>query len=110
MAEAVAAFKNGEPWWLSPEDEAGAAEIVADRQLEDPWSGNVLALADGLPEVSSGQLFELMEITLERRSRAEAMRIGGILTRAGWKKEGKFKGGPYKDTTRYVPPKREGLA
>lgn len=108
-AEAVAAFKNDEPWWLSPEDEAGAAKVVADRQAEDPWSGFVLAKADGLLEVSTGQMFELMGITLERRSRAEAMRIGGILTRAGWVKEGKFKGGPYKDTTRYVPPKREEL-
>lgn len=104
-AEAVAAFRAGEPWWLSAEDEAGAAQVVAERQAEDPWSGKVLTLVAGLREVSTSQIFEMMEIPLERRSRAESMRIGGVLTRAGWMKDGKFKGGPYRDTTRYLPPK-----
>jgi len=109
-AEAVAAFKAGEPWWLSAKDEAKAAETVADRQVEDPWSGRVLAHVTGLAEVSTGQLFTLLDIALERRSRAEAMRIGGILTRAGWKRDGKFKSGPDKDLTRYIPPKPSGSA
>lgn len=44
-----------------------------------------------------------------QRSRADSMRIGNILTGAGWIKEVKFKGGPYKDTTRYVRPGHQNL-
>ncbi|MBL9050151.1 MAG: hypothetical protein JNK19_08580 [Tabrizicola sp.] len=109
-AEAVAAYQGGEPWWLDAEGEAAAAEIVAERQAEDPWSGRVLSLAAGLQEVSTAQIFDLMEMPVDRRARADAMRVGGILTRAGWGKGGKFKSGPYKDTTRYTAPPRGGEA
>jgi len=33
------------------------------------------------------------------------MRIAGILTRAGWAREGKFTGGANRDPARYVAPK-----
>lgn len=103
-AEAVAAFREGEAWWLDANQEAAAAAVVAERQAEDPWSGRVLELVRGLAEVSTAQIFEMMEVAVERRSRADAMRLGGILTRAGWGRDGKFKGGPFKDTTRYTAP------
>lgn len=109
-AEAMAAYKEGEPWWLSPQEEAEAAEIVADRQVDDPWIGDILKWVAGLQEVSTGQIFELMEIPIERRKKGEAMRVASILTGAGWSKDGKFTGGPYKDTTRYVSPKGKDLA
>ncbi len=107
-AEAVEALNSGESWWLSGEEEAGAAAIVADRQAEDLWSGKVLSVAAGLPEVSASQILTLMDIPLERGGKSEAMRIGGILTRAGWRKDGKFKKGAYKDLSRYVPPPSPG--
>lgn len=103
-AEAVAALNAGEQWWLSAEDEAGAAAIVADRQSDDLWSGSVLSVVEGLLEVSTAQILTLMDIPLDRCGKSEAMRIGGILTRAGWRKDGKFKHGPYKDLSRYLPP------
>lgn len=109
-AEAVAAYCAGEPWWLDADGEAEAAAIVAERQAEDAWSGKVLSAVAGLREVSTAQVFELLSVPFERQGRAESMRIGGILTRAGWEKSGKFKGGPYKDTTRYTPAAKGGEA
>ncbi len=109
-AEAVAAYQAGEAWWLDAEGEAAAAEIVAERQAEDAWSGKVLAAVSALPEVSTAQIFAMLDVPFERQGRAESMRIGGILTRAGWGKGGKFKSGPYKDTTRYTAPAQEGEA
>jgi predicted P-loop ATPase len=109
-AEAVAAFKAGEQWWLSAEDEVEAAAIVADRQSDDLWSGKVLSAAAGLPEVSTAQIVTMIGITLEQCGKSEAMRIAGILTRAGWRKDGKFKTGPYKDLSRYLPPPVKGSA
>jgi predicted P-loop ATPase len=103
-AEAVAALNAGEQWWLSAEDEAGAAEIVADRQTDDLWSGRVLSAAAGLPAVSAAQILTMIGIPLEQCGKSESMRIAGILTRAGWRKDGKFKSGPYKDLSRYLPP------
>jgi predicted P-loop ATPase len=109
-AEAVAAYQAREPWWLDADQEAAAAEVVAERQAEDTWSGRVLSAVAGLPEVSTAQVFEMLDVAIERQGRADSMRIGGILTRAGWLKAGKFKGGPYRDTTRYVPPAKGGEA
>lgn len=109
-AEAVTAYQTGEPWWLDADGEAAAAEIVAERQAEDAWSGKVLAAVAALPEVSTAQIFAMLDVPFERQGRPESMRIGGILTRAGWGKSGKFKGGPYKDTTRYTPPAKGGEA
>jgi hypothetical protein len=109
-AEAVAAYQAGETWWLDAEGEAAAAAVVAERQAEDAWSGKVLAAVSALPEVSTAQVFAMLDVPFERQGRAESMRIGGILTRAGWGKDGKFKSGPYKDTTRYVAPAKGGEA
>ena len=107
-AEAVASYRAGEPWWLDAEGEAAAAEIVAERQAEDAWSGKVLAAVAALPEVSTAQVFAMLDVPFERQGRAESMRIGGILTRAGWGKDGKFKSGPYRSTTRYTAPAKGG--
>ncbi len=66
-AEAVAPHTAGEQWWLKPEEEATAAEIVAERQTEDPWSRDVLELADEVTEVSTIKILDSMEVPLDRR-------------------------------------------
>ena len=109
-AEAVQALHAGEFWWLSGDEEASAAAIVADRQADDLWSGKVLSVAAGLSEVSAAQILNLMDIPLDRGGKSESMRICGILTRAGWRKDGKFKNGPHKDLSRYLPPAVRGAA
>lgn len=49
-AEAVAAFKAGEPWHLSREQEAVMVASMADYQDEHPWTSAVLRWRKSLPE------------------------------------------------------------
>lgn len=104
-AEAVARFRAGESWWLDRDAEAEAAKVVATRAAEDPWEADVLRAVMGLHEVSTPDIFQRLDVPLDRRSKADAMRITGILTRAGWTNGGRFTGGPSKGLTRYLPPK-----
>ncbi|WP_050524906.1 VapE domain-containing protein [Pseudorhodobacter wandonensis] len=104
-AEAVDLYRNGARWWLDKTDESAAAAVVATRAADDPWSADVLRVVDGLSEVSTRDVFQLLDIAIDRRGKADAMRITGILTRAGWAREGKFTSGPNRDLSRYVAPK-----
>jgi hypothetical protein len=101
-AEVVELYRNGARWWLDRADEGAAAAVVATRAADDPWAADVLRVVEGLSEVSTRDVFQLLEIGLDRRGKADAMRITGILTRAGWLREGKFKSGLNRDLSRYV--------
>lgn len=103
-AEAVAIFRAGKEWWLDRDTEIEAAAVVAVRAADDPWAADVLSLVEGLSEVSTRDVFQRMEIPRERQNKADAMRIVGILTRAGWTRSGKFTAGPNRDLSRYLPP------
>lgn len=104
-AEAVALFKAGERWWLDRADESAAAAVVSTRAADDPWTADVLRVVDGLSEVSSRDVFQLLDVPLDRRTKADAMRITGILTRAGWILFGKFTSGTNRNLSRYIAPR-----
>ncbi len=78
-AEAVDLFRTGANWWLDRMDESAAAAVVATRAADDPWGGDVLRVVEGLSEVSTRDVFQLLDIGLDRRGKADAMRITGIL-------------------------------
>jgi hypothetical protein len=103
-AEAVALFRGGATWWLDRVDEGAAAAVVATRAADDPWEADVLGVVEGLSEVSTRDVFQLLGIGLDRRGKTEAMRITGILTRAGWANGGRFSGGASKGLTKFMPP------
>lgn len=103
-AEAVALFQGGAHWWLDRQDEGAAAAVIATRAADDPWAADVLRVVDGLPEVSTRDVFQLLDIALERRGKPDAMRIAGILTRAGWTNAGRFSGGASRGLARLIPP------
>lgn len=104
-AEAVDLYRNGARWWLDRLDERAAAAVVATRAAEDPWEADVARVVDGLSEVSTRDIFQLLDIGLERQSKADAMRITGALTRAGWERQGKYTSGASRNLSRYVAPK-----
>jgi predicted P-loop ATPase len=103
-AEAVALFRSGENWWLDQADEKAAAAVVSTRAADDPWTADVLRVVDGMSETSTRDVFQMLDIPLDRQTRPDAMRIGGILTRAGWSREGKFTSGPSRGLSRYMAP------
>lgn len=103
-AEAVVLYRSGTRWWLNGADEKEAAQTVASRASDDPWTADVLQALTGKTECSTRDILEKLNIPLERRGKPEAMRVAAILTRAGWQRRGKFTSGRNRDLARYVAP------
>ena len=64
----------------------------------------MLSAVENVAEVSTKAILQRLDIARDRWTKAEAMRIAGILTRAGWRRDGRFTGGTYRDMARYVAP------
>jgi len=108
-AEAVATYRGGASWWLdTPELTRQAEEEQSQRYEESAWDGIVFdwaaeRLQGGYESIS---VAEILDLCLRKKAsewtRADEMRIGGLLIRAGWKR--------YRERTpaglrwRYRPP------
>ena len=89
-AEAVAAFKGGEPWHVTNTKLLGMFEDEQeDRRQNDPWEPVIVRTLSLKPlwvqrGVSVEQILTALEIPVERRTRGEEMRVGAILHKLGW--------------------------
>lgn len=87
-AEAVAAFRAGEQWWLTPDEDAQLVETNAEHEAQDVWADPVrdwLEEHRGLQEVTVGQVLKLaLNRDVEDWSRADEMRASAILRQLGW--------------------------
>ena len=98
-AEAVAAYRAGEPWWLSADEEQRREEGAERHRLRDPWEAVVekyLATkwrADVAADAS--RRFLTTALVLERaidvpakdRTRAHEMRVGEVMRALGYRGE-----------------------
>lgn len=86
FAESVAAFKNNEPWYIVPMEEA--LENQEDRRRVDPWEGKIKNHLADLNEISVADIFQdcLKGKDLTRLDMGTSKRIGTILRQSGWKK------------------------
>lgn len=85
-AEAVAAFKAGEPWWLSRETEALAKVEQEDRREAHPWEVHVLAwLADRIEATAEQVLEQAIGLPKERQDQKHKLVVVGIFKAHGWK-------------------------
>lgn len=84
-AEAVHCFERGDPWWLE-NGETEAAKIEQDqRQESDPWEKVVLEAARrGSFAETSTILSADLGIKVGDQTRADEMRVAGILTKFGF--------------------------
>ena len=103
-AEAVAAYRTGEPWWLDREAETEAAALTSQRQADDPWESKVLEAVIGKAHTSTRALLDAIGLDPVHRTKADSMRVAGILNRAGWVRDGKYSSGPDRGQARYVRP------
>lgn len=89
-AEAVTAYRSGEPWWIEDPAVVALARVEqADRQTGDPWDEPVrMHLTKGkLDEITINELFSAVEISSPAaRTKADQMRLAGVLKRLGWVK------------------------
>ena len=88
-AEAYAAWKDREQWWLTPEMEKIAAEQQADRLERDPWFDTIAGFVErqGCRRVLHRRSIFDDDLGIERgladRKRGDEMRIADVLTELG---------------------------
>lgn len=91
-AEAVVRYKKGEKWFLETPSllRAAAAQIEHRRQI-DPWEEPILKWLkrqDSERGVSTADILtRALQIPVERRTKLEEMRVGGILRSLGWERK-----------------------
>jgi predicted P-loop ATPase len=87
-AEALALYQGGEKWWLDTRElENAAAEQQFDRYIGDPWTERVQAFLGTRSSVSIADILDgCLFIDTGRQTRAEQMRVSGILTAHGWRR------------------------
>jgi predicted P-loop ATPase len=86
LAEAVADFRAGMPYWLTPDEEQYRAELVARFAEVDPWEHDVLAYADKQVHVRVRDILtDVIALSLERRDKRAEMRVGDILKKSGYR-------------------------
>ena len=91
FAEAVAAYRNSEPWWPTPEFEQAhiRAEQEARREV-DPWQEPIATYVSGRASVLVGHIArEALRIETQRVGTNDARRIAAVLVGLGWSKSSK---------------------
>jgi putative DNA primase/helicase len=88
-AEAVEAFKAGEPWWLSPDEDAELRQAHERYEHEDPWQGFIvdwLATQAG-KGIRVGDILDgPLKMDPDKQGKHHEMRIGGILQSLGFER------------------------
>ncbi len=83
-AEARQAFEAGEQWWLSAEEEALAAEQVAEREEYDVWEEILSEKLVGYETATTAAVLEMLGIPHERKDRKAELRVAKCLTKIGF--------------------------
>jgi putative DNA primase/helicase len=107
-AEAVAAYRAGEHWYLDQPDlvRSSQSEQLA-RWERHPWLKSIEEYVAQLAETCSEDILRsAIQKPLERQTRADQMAVGGCLRFLGWSKrkawDGSVKGG--RSVQRWYPP------
>ena len=89
-AEALAAYRAGECWWLQHEDEDLARDVVATRVAADPWIAHLLAAVGpggrlaGRDWATREDLLDALDVPHERQASATARRIARVCRALDW--------------------------
>jgi predicted P-loop ATPase len=84
-AAAVAAYKSGEQWWLTREEDKLLEEANKGWQSSDTWEVAVLNYLQNKSICTVSELFtHAIQIELAKQGKAEQMRLSDILRRNGW--------------------------
>lgn len=83
-AEAAHRYAAGDPWWLTDELAAAAAEDVDSRYQGDSWEDTLPVVLAEHASVTSAAALLLLGVEAAKQSRGDAMRVGAALRRMGW--------------------------
>jgi hypothetical protein len=109
-AAAVAAYKAGEQWWLTREEDVLLAEANKSWQSSDTWETSILSYLQNKSVTTVSELLtKIIGLDLAQQKKAEQMRVSDILRCNGWMKvakriEGKFQKCWEKVVTEVVSP------
>ena len=102
-AEAVAAYRDGQQWWLSGEMEEVAAAVAAEWTEEDTWVAVFGHFLRNARETSARACLEAAGVFHAQQTAALTVRAGNVIRSLGWQRKGQFRSGPDKGLARYVP-------
>ncbi len=86
-AEAVHAYRAGEPWWLSASDERALRLAQKKHEVEDPWAEDILRFAAAQPDgVTTARVLNEIRVLPAQQTKASAMRVAAVLTAAGYRR------------------------
>jgi len=85
FAEAVACFKNGEPWHFADPELLRAAEAEQLARVEhDPWTAEIAAYMTDKSTTTTSALMQMLDIPRGKSSGPQAKRIAGIMRELGY--------------------------
>ena len=87
MAEALVAYRKGEPWWVGEEfEEKFARAEQAARMVEDPWQGKVSIYVKNRNRLTYSQIFEsALGIETKDLNGLHKSRMARVMSALGWK-------------------------
>ena len=84
-AAAVAAYKAGEQWWLTPQEDELLAEANQGWQSSDTWEEDILKYLELRSTCTVGDILEKpLGLDIGQHGKGEQMRVSDILRRNGW--------------------------
>ncbi|MBD1903684.1 hypothetical protein NDI44_28315 [Trichocoleus sp. DQ-A3] len=87
-ASAVAAYKRGEQWHLTDEEQAQSSQANSQFHTSDSWESYVFDYIRGLQQVTTAEILQsALSFEKSRQDRASQMRVASIMKRLGWKKK-----------------------
>ncbi len=101
-AEALYRFRNAEKWYLTEEEDKLASVVQQDRVSEDIWQAKLQTELEDKTEVAIREAAAVLGLFLENQNRANQNRILSILKTLGFRREGRFTSGKYRNAQRYA--------
>lgn len=88
-AEARVLYDQGEPWWLSREEDDQRAVLAETYEVADVWTNAVLkwVRGKGSAPVTTANVLDALEVKAAQQGRFEQMRVATILRKNGWIQE-----------------------
>lgn len=84
-AEAVHRFKDGEHWWLDPEEETAAKVVQGERFAEDPWADRMDSYLDARQHARLSEIMtDCLSMAPKEQTPIVEKRVAGHLRARGW--------------------------